>query len=308
MKYQNWLSFWLENYVKPSIKVRTYKTYRQIIKDHIQPKLGNYRLNDLSPAVLQIAITNFLSSGNLKTGKNLSASTVNLIITIIQNSLKAAFLLGKLKVYSADKIKRPQLKQKNITCFSYKEQKIIEQAVITDGRHKMFGVVLCLYTGLRIGELLALTWADIDLKRHFINVNKTCINKCKIQGNSQIINEPKTESSKRSIPIPKQLIKSLRYLKTKSKCKYVISEKGEPVCIRSYQRSFELLLKKIHIRHKGFHSLRHTFATRALECGMDVKTLSEILGHKSATITLNRYTHSLIEHKTEMMNKIGRLF
>lgn len=306
MKYQNWLNFWLENYVKPSVKARTYQTYCQIIKDHLQPKLGNYLLNDLSPAILQITVTNFLSSGNLKTGKNLSASTVNLIITIIQNSLKTAFLIGKLKVYSADKIKRPKLKQKHITCFSYKEQKLIEQAVITDGRYKMFGVVLCLYTGLRIGELLALTWADIDLKRHFIYVNKTCINKNKCK--SQIINEPKTESSKRSIPIPKQLIKSLRYLKIKSKSKYVISENGEPVCIRSYQRSFALMLKKIHIQHKGFHSLRHTFATRALECGMDIKTLSEILGHKSATVTLNRYAHSLIEHKTEMMNKIGRLF
>lgn len=77
--------------------------------------------------------------------------------------------------------------------------------------------------------------------------------------------------------------------------------------MRSYQRSFEQLLKKLDIRHRGFHSLRHTFATRALECGMDVKTLSEILGHKNPIVTLNRYTHSLLEHKSAMMNRLGKL-
>ncbi|MCI8369923.1 MAG: tyrosine-type recombinase/integrase [Clostridia bacterium] len=81
-----------------------------------------------------------------------------------------------------------------------------------------------------------------------------------------------------------------------------------PVSVRSYQRSFELLLKKLNIPHKGFHALRHTFATRALECGMDVKTLSELLGHKNTGITLNRYAHSLIEHKTEVMNRLGKIF
>lgn len=76
-------------------------------------------------------------------------------------------------------------------------------------------------------------------------------------------------------------------------------KKGEPPTVRSYQRTFELLQKRLHIERKGFHSLRHTFATRALECGMDVKTLAEILGHKNATVTLNRYAHSLMEHKQD---------
>lgn len=79
------------------------------------------------------------------------------------------------------------------------------------------------------------------------------------------------------------------------------------VSVRSYQRSFELLLKRLNIYHRGFHSLKHTFATRALECGMNVKTLSEILGHKNPTITLNRHAHSLLEHKAAMMNRLGKL-
>ena len=87
----------------------------------------------------------------------------------------------------------------------------------------------------------------------------------------------------------------------------MIADGDKPVFVRSYQQTFELLLKKLDRSHKGFHSLRHTFATRALECGMDVKTLSEILEHKNATITLNRYAHSMLEHKQDMMNRLGKL-
>ena len=125
----------------------------------------------------------------------------------------------------------------------------------------------------------------------------------------RITDTPKTASSKRAIPIPKQLLPLLKEKKRNSLSKYVIeTTKGEPDGVTSYQRSFETLQKKLGIEKKGFHSLRHTFATRALECGMDVKTLSEILGHKNATVTLNRYAHSLQEHKQEMMNKVGKIF
>ena len=109
------------------------------------------------------------------------------------------------------------------------------------------------------------------------------------------------------IPLPKQLLPILKALKKRSDSPFVVSANGKPVSVRSYQRSFELLLKKSDIPHKGFHSLRHTFATRAIECGMDVKTLSEILGHKNPTVTLNRYAHSLMEHKQAMMNRLGKL-
>ena len=87
----------------------------------------------------------------------------------------------------------------------------------------------------------------------------------------------------------------------------IVDNESKIISVRSYQRSFELLLKKLKIEHKGFHALRHTFATRALECGMDIKSLSEILGHKNTNTTLNRYVHSLLEHKQDMMNKLGKL-
>ena len=304
MKYIDWLMQWLENYIRPSVKVRTYERYRLIIEQHIKDKIGSMELNDLSPFILQQFITELLQSGNRKTGKGLSANSVNAIISVIQGSLKTAHLLGLTKEYTADKLKRPKLKEKPVECFTLAEQKQIEQAILNGKKDKLYGIVLCLYSGLRIiGELIALQWSDIDFVKGILTVSKSCHD----SKDGLIIDEPKTATSRRVIPLPKQLLPFLKGIKKKSNSLFVVSANGKPVSVRSYQRSFELLLKKLKIPHKGFHSLRHTFATRALECGMDVKTLSEILGHKNPTVTLNRYAHSLMELKAEMMNKLGKL-
>ena len=170
-------------------------------------------------------------------------------------------------------------------------------------------MIISLYTGLRIGELLSLTWDDIDLQKGIIYVSKSCFDSWKNGEYIKVIDTPKTDSSERIIPIPKQLLARLKVYKKTSSGNYVVCGEhihGAP--IRSYQKSFEILLKELKIPHKGFHALRHTFATRALECGMDIKTLSEILGHKNPATTLKRYAHSMFEHKTEMMNRLGELF
>lgn len=303
MKYIDWLIQWLENYIRPSVKVRTYERYRLIVEQHIKDKAGSIELNDLSPLVLQSFITELLQSGNKKTGKGLSANSVNAVISVIQSSLKTAHLLGLTKEYMADKLKRPKLIERPVECFSLKEQKQIEQAVLNSKKNKLFGILLCLYSGLRIGELIALQWSDIDFAKGTLTVSKSCHD----GKNGLIIDEPKTATSRRTIPLPKQLMPLVKMLKKRSDSDFVVSSHGKPVSVRSYQRSFELLLKKLDIPHRGFHSLRHTFATRAIECGMDVKTLSEILGHKNPTVTLNRYAHSLMEHKQDMMNRLGKL-
>ena len=307
MKYKTWLLDWLENYVKPSAKIRTYERYYGICALHIIPSLGEYNLAEISVLDLQKFITALLSNGNHKTGKGLSANFVNTVISVIQNSLKTAHLIGLTPEYVANKIKRPRSAQKQVDCFTVGEQKKIEQYVLHSAKDKLFGVVLCLYTGLRIGELLALMWKDIDFGKGFLFVSKTCHDGNDGYNHIRIIDSPKTVNSRRVIPLPKQILPLLKNLKKRSNCEYIIADGDKPVFVRSYQRTFELLLKKLGIAHKGFHSLRHTFATRALECGMDVKTLSELLGHKNATVTLNRYAHSLLEHKTDMMNKLGKL-
>lgn len=303
MKYIDWLTQWLENYIRPSVKVRTYERYHLIIEQHIKDRIGNIELDALSPLVLQKFISELLQNGNRKTGKGLSANSVNAVISVIQGSLRTAHLLGLSKEYTADKLKRPKLKEKPVECFTMSEQKQIEQSVLNGKKDKMYGILLCLYSGLRIGELIALQWSDIDFVKGILTVSKSCHD----GQDGLIIDEPKTANSRRLIPLPKQLLPILKGIKKKSKSPFVVSANGSSVSVRSYQRSFELLLKRLNIPHKGFHSLRHTFATRALECGMDIKTLAEILGHKNPTVTLNRYAHSLMEHKSDMMNRLGKL-
>lgn len=307
MKYKDWLSNWLFNYVKPSSKTRTFLRYLEICKLHVEPSLGEFSLDQLNAVVLQKFVTDLTTSGNVKTGKGLSANYVNVVVSVLQSSLKTARFIGACDTYDGDKIKRPKIVEKTVESFSLKEQKTIERYVFSSKKDKLFGVALCLYTGLRIGELLALTWKDIDFKTGLLTVSKTCHDGKGGKNRSRVIEDPKTPHSQRVIPIPKQILPMLKNLKKRSRCEYLIADGNKPVFVRSYQRTFELLLKKLKMPHKGFHALRHTFATRALECGMDVKTLSELLGHKNATVTLNRYTHSLLEHKTEMMNRLGKL-
>lgn len=307
MTYKNWMEEWLTHYIKPSSKQRTYELYCKIARTHILPRLGSYELTELTPFVLQKFVTDLTVNGNKRTEKGLSPNFVKTIISVVQNSLKTAHLVGYLPEYTANKIKRPKIIEKQVDCFSLAEQKKIETAALSAKKDKYKGIVLCLYTGLRIGELLALSWKDIDLEKGILTVSKTCRDGNINGKHVRISDTPKTENSRRQIPLSKTLVKMLKEMKKKSKCEFVIADGEKPVFIRSYQRMFELFLKKLKLPHKGFHSLRHTFATRALECGMDIKSLSEILGHKNAMITLNRYAHSLWEHKAEMMNKLSKM-
>ena len=309
MKYGIWLDEWFCNYIRPSSKRKTCERYSEIIEKRLKVKLGEYELDELTPLVLQRYITELIESGNMKTGKGLAANSVNGIITVIQNSLKLAYALGTIKEYAADKIRRPKTKEKEVTCFTLSEQKKIERAALSGKKTKWLGIVVCLYTGLRIGELLALEWKDVDFQKGVLTVSKSRHEGKDENGRyAQIVESPKTVSSRRCIPLPKQILCELRMLKRKSRSVYVISNGESSIPVRSYQRSFERLLKKLDIPHKGFHALRHTFATRALECGMDVKMLSELLGHKDPAVTLRRYVHSLMEQKKEMMNKVGNTY
>ena len=308
MKYKEWLHNWLELYEKESVKPRTYKQYEDIIEKRLIPALGDYEMDDITPMILQRYVVELSQKGNAKTGKGLSPNTVNGIILVLHSSLSMAYALGLTKEFHVKKIKRPKTSEKPIESFNKEEQKTLERAVLADKRDKMFGIILCLYTGLRIGEVLALEWTDIDFVKGVLTVSKTCYDGQDESGRScRITGTPKTESSKRTIPIPKQLIPHLREIKKRSTSKYVVGNGDKVITVRSYQRSFELLLQKLKISHHGFHALRHTFATRAIECGMDVKSLSEILGHKNPTITLKRYVHSFMEHKREYMNRLGKL-
>lgn len=301
MKYKDWLNEWLKLYVKPATKIRTYKKYKRQIETHILPALGEFELHELTATVLQ-RFTVDLSE------KGLSANTVNGIISVLKSSLKRAVLLDVTEKEFTAAIVRPKQREKQVDCLSKDEQRKIEKYILEKKKGNLFGMVLCLYTGLRIGELLSLTWDDVDLQKGVMTVSKSCHDSWENGKYVKVIDTPKTDCSTRIIPIPKQLLTRLKEYKKSSSGNYiVIGRSMHGAQVRSYQKSFELLLKRLKLPHKGFHSLRHTFATRALECGMDIKTLSEILGHKNPTITLKRYAHSMLEHKTEMMNRLGKL-
>ncbi|MBQ8685399.1 MAG: site-specific integrase [Clostridia bacterium] len=300
MKYKEWLNEWLDYYVKSTTKERTYNKYRRIVENHITPALGNYEMDELTANVLQRFTVNL-------TEKGLSANTVNVFLSVIKSSLRRAVLFGITDKEYSSAIVRPKVREKRVECFSKDEQKKIESYISAKDKPKLFGIVLCLYTGLRIGELLALEWSDIDLSKGTISISKTCQDSWINGQYVKAIDTPKTECSQRTIPIPKQLMARIKDQRKLANGSFVISGKSAyGIGVRSYQRTFETLLKNLNIPHKGFHSLRHTFATRALECGMDIKTLSEILGHTNASITLKRYAHSMLEHKTEMMNRVGK--
>ena len=300
MKLKELLELWLERYMKHTIKIRTYNRYKSICELHLIKDLGEYELEELKPNVLQ----DFLLK---KIDDHYSTNTIKGIVSVLKQALRLAITLEFVDKEYCSNLKMPSSEEKEISVFTKKEQQVIESFCLNHKKRNYIGIVICLYTGIRLGELLALTWDDIDFNSNLLTINKTSYS-AKVDGKTQIIvDKPKTKKSNRVIPIPNQLVKLLRVIKKESNSKYVITTRNSGmVGNRSYQRTFKFILKKVNVPYRNFHSLRHTFATNAIELGMDVKTLAEILGHTNAMITLNRYSHSLLNYKIEMMNKLGK--
>ena len=308
MKLKEWLDIWLNKYTKFAVKLRTYERYKYIIAKHINPKLGEFDLDNLSAVKLQDYVLSELESGNLISSKGLANNSVIGIVNVLKSALKLAKSLEICAVDNSDKIKLPMATEKPVTAFEKWEQEKLEKYCLSSNKTNYLGIVICLYTGIRLGELLPLTWNDIDFKSGIMTISKTAY-RIKQNGKPQVvIDKPKTKNSSRLIPLPKQLLEILKRARRISKSDFVLSTRtGGIVGTRAYQKTYERILKKLNIPYKNFHSLRHTFATRAIEMGMDVKTLSEILGHKNPVITLQRYTHSMLSHKVLMMNKMGKM-
>jgi len=146
-------------------------------------------------------------------------------------------------------------------------------------------MLLCLYTGIWLGELLALQWSDIDFEKGMLTISKTVYREKNEQGVWQVIEDsPKTKASEQVIPLPEFILNMLETDSAFAKTSYVIeNKKGERMSIRSYQYLFEKLTVRANVRRLNFHALRHTFATRAIECGIDIRTVADILGHQNAS-------------------------
>lgn len=187
---------------------------------------------------------------------------------------------------------------------SDKERRKLENYLISNTNLSNICTLLSLYTGLRIGEICGLQWKDIDIKQGSLMVTKTVERISLGNGKTKVVVElPKTESSIRKVYMPPFIIELLKTYKDENE-KYILSGKSKPTEPRTLQYRFEKILKSAGIREMKFHSLRHTYATICIEKGVDIKTLSELLGHSDVKITLNTYVHSSDKLKRKYVKRL----
>ena len=295
----DWFDKWLDS--QKRIKRSSYTTYSSNINKHIKKKLGKIKLKMLTDEQIQ----NFVDD----LSKELSAKSVRSVFSILRLGLNDAYEKN-LSTDLCRKIKLPKIKRKEVKVFTKVEQKSIEQYIEQSVYPNDIGILICFYTGIRIGELCALDLnRDIDLKRGVISIQHTLYRVKSEKGNKKTelrISTPKSESSIRDIPLPKFLIAKLSAIENGSG--FLIQKNGKFIEPNVYARRYKKILEELDIPYRKFHATRHTFATRALEIGMDIKTLSEILGHSSPPVTLNLYSHSLPEHKKKEMDRLGKLY
>lgn len=199
--------------------------------------------------------------------------------------------------------------QKQMRILSSAEQDILTKHLIAHLDFTNLGILISLYTGIRIGELCALKWEDISFEDKCVHIHNTMQRlQTKNISNKKteiVISSPKSISSIRSVPIPEELFRLMLEQKGISHSFILTGNANRYVEPRTMQNRFKAILKKCNIANANFHSLRHTFATRCIELGFDLKSLSEILGHASVNITLNRYVHPSMELKTKHMNMLS---
>lgn len=215
---------------------------------------------------------------------------------ILKSMFDDAREVGILKDNPCASIRRFCSAQPQMRVFTKREQSAIERYCVSDGGSECLGILIALYTGVRIGELLALRWSDVDLRARIMRIKRTKYYAKDTSGQwCEMYDTPKSKSSEREIPIAALLCQILSRHKRKSTCDNVIAdENGKSPNIRKYQYFFAKMQTNIVKNPLNFHALRHTFATRAMEAGVDIKTLSELMGYKDATLTLNRYSPAFL--------------
>lgn len=300
MLFIDYTKEWLEEQ-EGKVKPLTHKIYSDLIKRHLIPQFGNIHLNRITENIMNQYISSLYKAGNLSTEKGLSNNSIAQITSVLKSIFKFA---KKKKLIKYDLANDLECKGSDavIETLTEEEQRRLEKYIIKKKDPRLYGVLIALYTGIRIGELLALKWENVDLKDKTLTIKET---QCVINKLGHIDNTPKTDAGRRIVPFPLALLPYLKELKQISSEYVLTNRRNSFIKIRAYQKSFTSILEKLKIKHKGFHSLRHTFATRAIESGADIKTLSEILGHSSPTITLRTYVHSSSKQKKRLSEKVG---
>ena len=281
--------------IRLRVKESTLANYEGKARSHLLPAFGKLPIQDVDPARLQCFISE-------KLGKGLSAGYISDMVILFKSMMK--FAVSRYNIRNRiQEVVLPKKKRAQIRLLSKGQQGSLHRYLNAHPDPTSLGVALSLFTGLRIGELCALRWEDVDLGRRTLSVTRTLQRIRTEKGTKLVLTEPKSESSVREIPLPECLVPMLKKLACSGET-YVLSGTEKPVEPRLMQYRFQRLLKKAYLPSIHFHALRHMFATNCVEMGFDVKSLSEILGHSGVEITLNRYVHSSLERKKQFMKRL----
>ena len=292
-----------ERLLKPSSVAK----YRNLVQRHILPLLGKLRICDLDRNTVS-GFVRALSCGQTGSGVQLTRKTVRDVLMILEKSVRFA---GELS-FSVEKneLSGKTGGGKRITVLSEREQKRLEEQLLTDTDEKKLGLLLCLYAGLRIGEICAMRWECIDLCEKTLSVNVT-MQRLQIAGagtgqrTGVIESSPKSEDSRRTVPIADFLIEQLLKRKPRLQSAYLLTGSEQYIEPRSYENYYKRVLSAAGIPVCNFHTLRHTFATRCIESGADAKTVSVLLGHSTVRMTLDRYVHPTMNAKQASINRMA---
>lgn len=316
-----WLDLCLEVYMKNSLKQSTYLSYEGYIRIHLKPALGNIQLRDLSPRLLQ-QFYNYKAET-----EGLAPKTIVNINLFLHKALSYAVAEGYIQSNPAASINLSRGNKPQIEILTRDEQLRLFQASYQH-RYGVF-IRLVLFTGLRLGELLGLRWEDLDVQSSMLHIRRTLNRLNKIDRPASpgentteiVIQTPKTQNSIRSIPLLPAVIQDLMNWRTVQKNDQVAAggryqdsgmvvtnQLGGYIEPRTFKDYYNQILNIAGVRHFTFHALRHTFASRAMEQGMDVKTLSVLLGHYSVSFTLDTYAHVLNDHKVAGMALMEDLY
>lgn len=284
---------------KISVKHSTYCKYENIIKNYLIPYFKEHDIHELTEIMIIQYIDDLIK-------KNLSKSMIH----SIQCTLKAIYRYG-MRTHGLKKLDFKIIKfnqtSKSKEPLNKEQERTLWKHCLNNFTHSSLAISLGLYGGLRIGEICALTWEDFDIENAVVSITKTAERlKSNEEGSKTklFILEPKTQSSKREVILPDFVIEYIKhYVNKENSHYYILSNKPKPLDPRTIQKHFKTIREEYNI-NATFHTLRHTFATNCIKTGIDVKTLSEMLGHSNVNITLNRYVHTSFDFKKQQINKI----
>lgn len=301
-------SAWLET-IKPQLKDSSIVKYSNVLTVHLFPRFADIPVDRISSGDVLEFGNELLCSGGKK-GNGLSPRTVAGILSVLKAVFAYAARQGKIKVADISSFSVRQ-SQKPMRILSISEQQKLSLYLYGDLTLTNLGILVCLYTGIRIGEICAMKWGDISFEEQCLYVNKT-MQRIQNKENQErktsiLITAPKSGCSIRRIPLPDELFQLLAAARCPENA-YLLTGQDFFMEPRTMQNRFKRVIRKCNIKDMNFHGLRHTFATRCIELGFDIKSLSEILGHASVNITLNRYVHPSMELKQKNMNMLSELF